>query len=254
MLATPPIRIREHVGLTTLAGVLFALASLLLLAGSASAHGLPDAQRCVHETAFDTRGLHGFLTVNASPGPDLSAEALEQIARSASSGAEATTPCGAAFDDADADPSFNLCFESVEEHISTLPRYIAQWRGEKEATSVVDSIFLAISHRDDASPQNEAGAHSLGAALVAISGDAPARQTPPVDDSLMCSPNNPDLCQALPAMVDSIPLVVFAAVPVARPQFEPTPSEYSRKTRPWADLRGGPQPGHQRVPEQPPRA
>jgi len=253
MIATLPTRIRERIGLARVAGALFAIASLLL-ASSASAHAMPDAQRCVHEAAFDTSGLHGFLAADASTRADWSAQAVEEIARNASTQIDAATPCGAEFDDEDADPSFNLCFESVEEHISTLPRYIAQWRGEKEAASVVDSIFLVLQNSDDIRPRAPASAHSLGSALVAISGDAPLRQPSPADDSLMCSPSNPAQCQALPSMVDSIPLVVFAAVPVARQPFEPTTSDLSRRTRPWTDLRVGPQPGHQRIPEQPPRA
>ncbi|WP_208112439.1 hypothetical protein [Bradymonas sediminis] len=226
---------------------------MVVFAIPATSHAMAGAQRCMNTPAFDTVGLHGFLEQDISVRQDWDGETLAQVTEDASDELAGASPCGLGLsDDADADPSFNLCFESAGEPISTLPRYIVRWRGEKEAASVVDSIFLALeeSAGEREAPRN---IHQVGSALVALSVETAPRRHVPVEDNLMCTTRHLEQCNAMPPVAESMRVAAPAGVPIPRHHFEHPADAPTLETRPWAHLRVGPQSGHPRLPEQPPR-
>lgn len=232
--------------------VVLAIGSVVF-ASPSSAVAAPGAQRCVDVAEFDVVGLHGFFEDSSSARLELDAELGAQESENASV-ENTATPCELDLgDDEDADPSSNLCFEAAGEPISTLPRFIAQWRGEQEAAQAVDSILRALQSAESEQTRKPDGARPVGSALVAISLEmAPARNIP-ADDSLMCT-THPEQCHALPPLPTMTEIVAVAGVSIPRHLFETPPVALPQENRPWAVLRVGPQSGHQRVPEQPPRA
>jgi hypothetical protein len=188
-------------------------------------------------------------SVAAEPGhcfdlPDLAEQGLETFLMSPageiSSRTEASTPepisepCQG---DAEADASSKFCFEDAEGPISTLPRLIAQWRGEQAAGAVTDSLLGDVAPR----------AESIDLALTEASSPEP---TPPTEADA-CSTTLEE-CRALPPLP---PTLVLEATPSAERErlYEVELLDHpTDDVRAWARLRVGPRLGYHTPPDRPP--
>lgn len=219
-------------GLFSRAALVFGLLVVLWPATSHAAVG-----RCMEVSDLADQGVETFI---------LSGLSVEQTGPKEAPSGELTdledsadSPCGG---DADADPSSNLCFEDADGQISTLPRLLAQWRGQQAAGAVVDSVLAAVDRAEANQPE----------ALAEASVEPPAMPAPSDGDS--CS-TNPDECRALPPLAPTV--VIDVSTTPARAGFADfdIPVRLSDDdTRAWARLRVGPRLGHRDPPDQPPRA
>ena len=216
------------------AGTCLAVALVVLCApGLAQAGSLAGTDRCLDVADLADRGVATFFEADESGAPDVG-----QAHREAPEITEG--PCGT--NRADADPSSNVCFEDAEHPISTLPRLLAQWRAEKMANGVVDSVLENIDEAGGPVP------------LVVAESSADPVHVPTPESNDRCT-SNPSECRALPPLPPS--LVIDAAGSSARlAQHLVTVLDLSTPddTRPWAQLRVRPSDGHRDPPLKPPTA
>jgi hypothetical protein len=246
----------ELMSAAALAGVLMALGLCVTLWPSVS-QAATVMGRCIEIGHLGEAGAHGFFVGDAQSffaddapsAAESDAPATAESMSTSAANSRVSDPCSQDWgSNSDADPSSNFCFEQADGQISTLPRLIAEWRGQKEAAAVVDSILLALD-RDESAPESESEL-MVGPVLVSISPAAAPPEDP--SDELVCS-TNPEQCHSMPPLLILTEAVFTAVVRVPLLEaeiFHVEPSE----PRAWAELRVGPQPGHRNLPEQPPRA
>lgn len=143
----------------------------------------------------------------------------------------------------DSDPASNVCLEAANSPISTLPRLIAEANGKETADSVVNSILDRIEHSDAEAPQ----------VAVAIT---PSPDQQPVDDGsrVACSTDSEE-CRSLPPAPPTLQVEASAAGNsnlLASIDLPDSPDEGDVDAR--AELRVGPEDGHERRPDRPPQA
>lgn len=206
---------------------MLACAALLLLWPAAA-----EAQtgRCLEVEDLAERGMAAFMKPPADSSVPASVEEEPTVT-------DVDAPCSEDVDDTD--PSSNQCFEDAGEPISTLPRLLAQWRAQKTAAGVVDSVVRWA----------ERGPSPV---VVAELPAAPASE--PIDlDADSCG-EDPAECRSLPPLPPTV--VVDASAPAAR-QLDsllafPSVLTAELDVRPWAKLRVRASLGHRDPPQRPP--
>jgi hypothetical protein len=142
----------------------------------------------------------------------------------------------------DSDPASNICLEAANSPISTLPRLLVEANGKETAESVVNSI-LDRMEASDVEP------HEFAVALT------PSPEPPPAgDDSKVACSTDSEECRSLPPTPPHIKL--DASAPAARdltPSIDLLDAPDEGRINAWTHLRVGPEDGHSRLPERPPR-
>ena len=142
----------------------------------------------------------------------------------------------------DSDPASNICLEAANSPISTLPSLIAKANGKETADGVVNSILERIERSDADAPQVD----------LAIT---PSPDPQPADDDskVACSTDSEE-CRSLPPAPPTLQVEASAAGNsnlLAFTDLPDTPDDGGVNA--WADLRVGPEDGHQRRPDRPPQ-
>lgn len=244
--------------------MLLCVAAVLWPAQALAAAGLG---RCVDAASYQTlAGAHGFFVDDNEIDADLLRELLSIDVGVDAVTASAPRPCagGAGGESGDADASSNLCFADASEPISTLPRLIAQWRGEQEAAEVVDSLLRALNLGGDdfldAEVSDDAGLRRAQAllnepTLAAISLDPLQRATPrpqPGEQGLSCA-TAAETCHALPPLLQLPDITAAVSLSPVHPGFGVPTIDVPAAPPFWVDAAQGPRAGHARLPDQPPR-
>lgn len=257
-------RIHLRAGLLTAALLMLCVATVLWPAQALAAGGFG---RCMDSASYQAlAGAHGFFADDNEIDAQRLQELLVSDLAESEPAAPVARPCAGVADGepGEADASSNLCFADVSEPISTLPRLIAQWRGEQEAAEVVDSFLRALNlgaePLADADLSEDPGTSDALARLheptpASSSQDSLQRALPrpqPADPSLSCS-TAADACHALPPLLQLPDFSGAVSLIPAHPGFHVPEIEILAQPPAWIAPLQGPRAGHTRLPDKPPR-